>query len=50
MQRKLGIVFKTTDFSVVLHDGRLQDKKFPTCTSMLFQEMLMTGEVYDGNV
>ena len=44
MQRKLGIVFKTTDFSVVLHDGRLAGQEVPTCTSMLFQEMLMTGK------
>lgn len=29
VQRKLGIVFKTTDFSVVLHDGRLAGQEVP---------------------
>ena len=27
--KKLGIVFKTTDFSVVLHDGRLAGQEVP---------------------
>ena len=29
VQRKLGIVFKTTDFSVVLHDGGLAGQEVP---------------------
>ena len=29
VQRKLGVVFKTTDFSVVLHDGRLAGQEVP---------------------